>query len=118
MVLNRLEPLLAVELGRHTGGHGNRAIPLAIGLERRERQLGCLRSPAPTGPVDRKRDGLPALRSSLDDGSNRHPCEFIRPWPWAYRGRGSQAGSLPKKPRRRSWTGASSGTETGGPNML
>src|SRR5205823_3604667 len=77
-VLDHFEPTGGVELGRPTRRDSDRTVALAIRLERRERQVGCLRAAAPARPVDGERDRLLSLGTAFDDGADGHVSREYR----------------------------------------
>ncbi len=60
------------ELASQSCGDGDRSVPLPIGAEYLERQLGSLRPSTPTGPVDGEGHRFLALRPTLYDRPHRH----------------------------------------------
>src|SRR5207248_11087627 len=90
-----------VEHVGHPGRESDRSVAQAICLERRQRQLGRLPTPAPARPVEGERHRLPPLGPTFEDRADRHLDSMLAP-DWTGGGDFSVmllttiAGSLPK----------------------
>ncbi len=75
LVLQDVEGPGGVELARHPGKACDRPVPLPIGLERLQGELGCPGASAPPRPVDAEGHRPLVLGPAFDDGADGHSLQ-------------------------------------------